>query len=80
MFDVHVGKGRQTIKYMYTLHKYSCSACRMYIRNYRVCALMKTRVNNKEGKRVSNALYTSCNMFSASNVTFSRAHVTSSRG
>ena len=38
------------------------------------------RVNNKEGKRVSNALYTPCNMFSASNVTCSRAHVTSPRG
>ena len=42
--------------------------------------LVPSRVNNKEGKRVSNALYTPCNMFSASNVTFSRAHVTSSRG
>ena len=41
--------------------------------------LVITRVNNKERKRVSNALYTPCNMFSASNVTCSRAHVTSPR-
>ena len=40
---------------------------------------LTSRVNNKERKRVSNALYTPCNMFSASNVTCSHAHVTSPR-
>ena len=36
---------------------------------------------HKEGKRVSNALYTLCNiMFSVSNVTFRLAHTTSPRG
>ena len=36
--------------------------------------------NNKEGKRVSNALYTPCNMFLTSNVTCSRVYMTSPRG
>ena len=39
-----------------------------------------SRVNNKEGKKVSNTLYTPCNMCSESNVTSLLAHVTNSRG
>ena len=45
-----------------------------------IIVLLQPRVNNKEGKRVLNVLYTPCSMFSASNVTCSRAHVTSPRG
>ena len=51
-----------------------------YVQSRQHMTLLGARVNNKEGKRVSNALYTPCNMFSASNVTCSRAHVTSPRG
>ncbi len=39
-----------------------------------------SRVNNKEGKRVSNVPYTPCNMCLESNVTSRLAHVTNSRG
>ena len=51
-----------------------------HVNNFRTNDPVPPKVDNKEKKRVSNALYAPYNMFASSDVTSCLAHVTSPRG
>ena len=72
---VYCTEGQSVHEYIVTAYYVSSKSHRGHQHVHNI----KSKLNNKDRKRVSNTIYNPCNMFSASNVTFRLAHVTGTK-